>query len=179
MSRVSDIVLFARYNEWMNIKVYETAGQLSAEELLLDRKAFFGSILGSLNHIFIADMIWLKRFSHHPANHSALKVITAMQDPRSLDELRFINFSELTKQRHFLDSVILSWTAQLTEEDLEYVVHYRNMKGMPADKKLGSLLLHFFNHQTHHRGQVSTLLSQCGLDVGVTDLQALIPDAAD
>jgi len=179
MSTASDIQLLARYNEWMNSKVYETAGQLSAEELLVDRKAFFGSILGTLNHIFIADTIWLKRFSHHPANHPALKAITAMQDPRSLDELRFINFAELTTQRHMLDSIIIAWAGQLTNQDLEYVVHYRNMKGVPADKKLSSLLLHFFNHQTHHRGQVTTLLSQCGLDVGVTDLQALIPDAIE
>jgi len=179
MSTASDIQLLARYNEWMNSKVYEVAGQLSAEELLADRKAFFGSILGTLNHILIADTIWLKRFSYHPANHSALKVIADMQDPRSLDELRFINFAELTKQRHLLDSIILSWAGQLTNQDMEHVVHYRNMKGVPADKKLGSLLLHFFNHQTHHRGQVTTLLTQCGLDVGITDLQALIPDAID
>ncbi|MFA6178741.1 MAG: DinB family protein [Candidatus Methylopumilus sp.] len=179
MTTPSDIALFARYNEWMNIKLYDTASKLSKEELLADRKAFFGSIQGTLNHIFIADIIWLKRFSHHPSNHPALQVIQAMQDPRSLDELRLIDFAELTKQRHMLDSIILSWANQLTNEDLDYVVHYRNMKGVPADKKLGSLLLHFFNHQTHHRGQVTTLLTQCGLDVGITDLQALIPDAAE
>jgi len=179
MSTVSDIQLLARYNEWMNTKVYEVAGQLSAEALLMDRKAFFGSILGTLNHIFIADTIWLKRFSHHPANHAALKAIQEMQDPRSLDELRFINFAELTKQRHRLDRILLRWAPQLTNQADEYVVHDRNMKGVPADKKLGSLLLHLFNHQTHHRGQVTTLLTQCGLDVGVTDLQALIPDAID
>jgi len=179
MSTTSDIALLARYNEWMNTKLYDTASQLSKEELLADRQAFFGSIQGTLNHIFIADIIWLKRFSHHPSSHPALQVIQAMQDPRSLDELRLIDFTELTKQRHFLDSVILSWAKQLTDEDLQQVMHYTNMKGVPADKKLGNLLLHFFNHQTHHRGQVTTLLSQCGLDVGVTDLQALIPDEAE
>ena len=50
------------------------------------------------------------------------------------------------------------------------------MKGIPASKRLGDVILHFFNHQTHHRGQVTTLLSQAGQDVGITDLIALIPD---
>jgi uncharacterized damage-inducible protein DinB len=53
------------------------------------------------------------------------------------------------------------------------------MAGMKQCKALGPLLTHFFNHQTHHRGQASTLLHQFGVDVGVTDLLALIPDAVD
>ena len=179
MSTTNYFRLLARYNEWMNDKVYDTSARLSQEELLMDRKAFFGSILGTLNHILIADTIWLKRFSLQPHSHSALDAIKSMQDPRSLDELRLIDFVELTQQRRLLDNVISQWVNQLEEIDLDTVVHYRNMKGVPADKKLGSLLLHFFNHQTHHRGQVTTLLTQAGVDVGITDLQFLIPDESE
>ncbi|WP_286803953.1 DinB family protein, partial [Marinobacter sp. UBA2498] len=63
----------------------------------------------------------------------------------------------------------------LTQSDLDFVLSYHNTKGIPANKRYSSLVLHFFNHQAHHRGQVSALLSQAGADVGVTDLLALIP----
>jgi uncharacterized damage-inducible protein DinB len=71
--------------------------------------------------------------------------------------------------------VICDWVEGLGPDDLDLVVDYQDMQGVPARRQLGSLLCHFFNHQTHHRGQVTTLLSQAGLDVGVTDLLNILP----
>ena len=64
--------LLASYNEWMNAKIYDAAGSLPYSELTADRGAFFGSVLGTLNHLVVGDRIWLRRFSSHPANHAAL-----------------------------------------------------------------------------------------------------------
>jgi len=75
-----------------------------------------------------------------------------------------------------MDEVIVRFIAELTDEVLACSLSYRNTKGIEATKNLGLLLLHLFNHQTHHRGQASTLLSQSGVDVGVTDLLVIIPD---
>jgi uncharacterized damage-inducible protein DinB len=166
--------LMASYNEWMNIKLYEGAGQLSPEKLLLDRQSFFGSILGTLNHIIVADIIWLKRFADHPAKHSELEVIRSLSKPQSLDQVLFDNFSELSKHRKILDGVIVGWVNVLTDDDLNHVLNYINTKGILESKNSFNLLMHFFNHQTHHRGQVTTLLSQAGIAVGVTDLLPLI-----
>jgi len=66
----------------------------------------------------------------------------------------------------------------MTATDLDHVLEYRNMKGVPARKLFGTLVLNLFNHQTHHRGQATTLLFQAGLDVGATDLLGLIPQEA-
>jgi len=71
------------------------------------------------------------------------------------------------------------WAATLTDKDLQHILHYTNMKGVTAHKQFSKLILHFFNHQIHHRGQATTLLSQAGIDVGVTDLIALIEDEID
>ena len=79
--------------------------------------------------------------------------------------------------RSRLDGHISDWVAALTEQDVEQHLAYSNMKGVPAQRPYASLMLHFFNHQTHHRGQASTLLFQAGQDVGVTDLLALIADS--
>ena len=82
----------------------------------------------------------------------------------------------LSEERKKLDAIIIAWAAELSPADLDHVLDYRNMKGVPQRKLYGSLVLNLFNHQTHHRGQATTLLSQAGLDVGVTDLLALIPE---
>jgi uncharacterized damage-inducible protein DinB len=74
------------------------------------------------------------------------------------------------------DGLIGELAEELRPPDLEQVLEYRNSRGLRFQKRFGSLLLHFFSHQTHHRGQASTLLTQAGVDIGVTDLLVLIPD---
>lgn len=169
--------LLASYNQWMNQKLYEAAGTLSAEAIAEDRGAFFGSILGTLNHLVVADRLWLKRFAAQPAIGASLQTVAALPDPVGLDQTLFDSLPALSEHRRWLDEQILRWVASLSETDLEQTVHYHNTQGIAHQKRLSSLLLHFFNHQTHHRGQTTTLLSQAGVEVGVTDLLALIPEA--
>lgn len=175
MSRTNHVCLMATYNEWMNAKIYEAARSLPDEELSADRKAFFGSILGTLNHLATADTVWLKRFARHPANYPALEPVHQLADPQSLDQLLFPTIRELSAHRAWLDRIIVEWARSIAEPDLDHTLHYSSMKGIPADKDFYGLVMHFFNHQTHHRGQVTTLLTQAGVEVGDTDLVILIP----
>ncbi len=174
---LNNIQLMSHYNQWMNHKLYATTGQLSDDVLTINQGAFFKSILGTLNHSMVGDLIWLKRFANHPATHSALDYVRDIETPTSLSQVLYTNFSELSDKRKQLDQVIIDWCLQLSNNDLVLSLSYHNAKGQPATKNCGNLILHFFNHQTHHRGQVTTLLSQSGLDVGVTDLLALIPNS--
>jgi uncharacterized damage-inducible protein DinB len=160
----------ASYNEWMNIKVYEAARSLPDEAILANRGAFFGSITGTLNHLIVGDTIWLKRFATHPTKHLSLESIRHLPAPKSLGQLLFTDMQSLSERRKWLDTVITKWSHSIVESDLDHILHYTNMKGVAADKSFFSLVMHFFNHQTHHRGQVTTLLSQVGIDIGVTDL---------
>lgn len=186
MSQNTNFKLLSDYNTWMNTKLYDAAATLSAAELVADKGAFFGSILGTLNHIVVADTVWLQRFAQPASSlqsprqlepHAALASICQLPTPTSLNALLFADLTELRQRRMTLDAAISSWVAVLSDVDLAQNVQYGNMKGTPQCKPLDSLLLHFFNHQTHHRGQASTLLFQSGVDIGETDLRALIPDA--
>jgi uncharacterized damage-inducible protein DinB len=188
MSQNTNFKLLSDYNSWMNSKLYDAAATLSAANLVADRGAFFGSILGTLNHIVVADTVWLQRFAkpasslqppHHPEPHAALANICELLTPTSLSTILFTDLAELRQRRMLLDAAISSWVTKLSDDDLAQSVPYSNMKGTPQRKPLDSLLLHFFNHQTHHRGQASTLLFQAGVDIGVTDLLALIPNTVD
>ena len=170
------VLAMAAYNEWMNAKLYEAAGRLPAQALAADRGAFFRSIIGTLNHIAVADTIWLQRFAKHPSHHEALEPVRHLPAPGSLDEILFSDLGALYDYRKRLDEAIDAWAAALTEADLLQVLHYRSMKGVAAQKRFAGIVVHFFNHQTHHRGQATTLLSQAGQDVGVTDLLAMFPD---
>lgn len=175
MDRIEHVRLLSSYNASMNRSMYQAARQLPAARLAADRKAFFGSLLGTLNHLVNADLIWLKRFAGHPAAYPQLDAVRALQAPASLGAIGFGDIDSLWQRRRWLDELIVAWTAVIGDADLDQAVHYVNSRG-PAHKNFFSLLMHFFNHQTHHRGQASTLLSQQGVDPGVTDLLALIPD---
>jgi uncharacterized damage-inducible protein DinB len=176
MSERAHFALLAHYNEWMNAALYGAAAKLPREGLLAERGAFFGSLAGTLNHIVAGDTIWLRRFALHPARHAALQPLLELPAPAGLTAIHSSDLAELFAHRQMLDAVIRQWAATLADDDLEHTLVYKNSKGVESRKRYGSLVLHFFNHQTHHRGQASTLLSQAGVDVGVTDLLALIPN---
>ncbi|MGL4767895.1 MAG: DinB family protein [Formosimonas sp.] len=168
--------LLAQYNLRMNKQVYTAAQTLPIEQHNAPLGAFFGSILGTLNHIAVGDTIWLKRFAVAMPNNTALSVMHEQARPSSLNATLFDNLDDLYAHRQFLDDVIVRFVTSLNDEVLQQSVHYHTMRDEACTKNLTALLLHFFNHQTHHRGQVSTLLSQQGVDIGVTDFVALIPN---
>jgi uncharacterized damage-inducible protein DinB len=179
MSELSQLRLMAGYNAWMNQKMYGAAATLPAQELRAERGAFFGSLIGTLNHLVVADTIWLRRFSTHRTRFAVLDPVLALPAPSALDAIYSDELAVLGAHRRMLDTLIVDWSAHWSEADLAHVLHYASTKGIPSQKRFGELLLHFFNHQTHHRGQASTLLAQAGVDLGVTDLLMLIENVAD
>jgi uncharacterized damage-inducible protein DinB len=172
-----DIVLLASYNASMNSKLYAAAATLPKDVLSADRGAFFGSVLGTLNHLVAGDRIWLRRFMAHPSSFPSLQAMVGIPAPASLSHRYSDDLDSLLELRMRLDAVIAALAAEVSNEDLVQPLCYRNSRGA-CRKHFGSLLLHFFNHQTHHRGQASTLLSQSDVDIGVTDLLEWIPEHA-
>lgn len=174
MSLHYNFSLLARYNQWMNNKLYQLASTLNADELLQNRGAFFGSVAGILNHLLVADLIWLNRFKQLPTQAKALQPLGRFPLPTALEQLLYPDFKQFHQARQQIDAIFLAFIAELDDQQLQQVLVYSNMKGEPMQKQLSSLLQHVFNHQTHHRGQLTTLFSQMGMDVGVTDLLMLI-----
>jgi uncharacterized damage-inducible protein DinB len=159
--------LLASYNSWINDKLYTACAALPDEERKRDRAAFFGSIHATLNHLLLADSIWMGRFEGKPFA------------VRSLDQELYASFDELRAQRHGMDARIERWAGGLTQAALESKLEFTSMitKETRAPT-LWKIVAHFFNHQTHHRGQITALLSQAGVDYGVTDL-FLLPGLLD
>ena len=176
MSTLGQFKLFADYNKLMNQRIVESAGQLSEAQLKNDRGAFFKSVLGTLNHIIVGDIIWLTRFCSHPASEKALEYFRTLDHPQSLDSVLFDDLKNLQEERAKIDEIIINWIAGLSEKDLEDRLSYQNMAGEPQKKPVESLVSHLFLHQVHHRGQATTLISQSGVDFGETDLLEIIDE---
>tara|TARA_R110001592_G_scaffold179430_2_gene421048 strand:+ start:2161 stop:2697 length:537 start_codon:yes stop_codon:yes gene_type:complete len=170
------VYLMADYNQWMNQKIYEAVSSMAPETLHQDKGAFFGSIFASLNHICVADTLWLKRFSAVLQTYKAYEPISALPTPESLNTFLANNFNDLKDRRVLLDEALLELASFLTDEELLQPINYQNSKGVMANKTLFNLLMHLFNHQTHHRGQITTLLNQSGIDIGITDLVFIQPN---
>jgi uncharacterized damage-inducible protein DinB len=157
----------ARYNRWMNGKLYALSATLGDEARKRDGGAFFKSIHGTLNHLLLADRVWLGRFK-------GVSVPDGFMGPgiRSLDQELCTDFQDLRRERALTDDELSAWVSALTPERLAAPLTYMRL-GQKHEPPLWWAVAHLFNHQTHHRGQVTTLLMQQGHDPGVTDLFAM------
>lgn len=176
LSEKSQLILMAEYNQLMNQRIFEASGNLSNTILFEDKGAFFKSIINTLNHIMIGDILWLKRFSRHPGDYSSLRQMNEFPQAERLDQILFDDIALLYKERKKLDGVIIEFCNELKETDINNSLNYINFKKEKHCKRFGYLILHVFLHQIHHRGQVTTLLSQENIDFGDTDLPEIVPD---
>lgn len=152
----------AQYNRWMNEKLMATCSQLSDEARKQDRGAPFRSIQGLWNHLLLCDRLWLARFEGTPLPYSRL------------DEEVCGAWDELRAERSRTDDSIDAYIASLTEEKLVSMLRFTGiLNPQPRELPLWVAVQHLFNHQTHHRGQITALMEQAGLDCGVTDFAAM------
>ncbi len=152
----------ALYNRLANERLYEACAALSDEERRRDRKAFFGSIHATLNHIMVGDRIWLARFESCEVPSTGLNA-----------EL-YSDFAELAAARRIEDARIEAFAARLTPDDTSGNISYVNNEGRALEDPKGLLLFHLFNHQTHHRGQIHDMLCQAGHRGLVLDMHRVI-----
>ena len=174
-SFIDNYRFLARYNSWMNRRLYAACNTLTDAQRKADQGAFFKSVQHTLTHLVLADKIWLARFARQGVEFAALRpeLLTMPQGSDYTSDLH-PDWTELTQTRDALDAAIEQWLADTSPEFLTSTMRYANTKGVQRAHPAWQALTHLFNHQTHHRGQVTTLLTQAGVDVGVTDLIALI-----
>ena len=154
----------ARYNGWANRRLYESCGSLSSKDYFQARPSFFGSIHRTLNHLLAADRIWLGRFQGVPHGVAAL------------DQELCRDFTTLRAARVAEDERILAYAGGLRPPQLDADLEYRNSAGEARRVPMRWALAHFFNHQTHHRGQAHGLLSATPVPPPPLDLLYFLPE---
>ena len=140
--------IFAGYNRWCNERLYEAVAKVPDAEYRADHGAFFRSLHGTLNHLLVGDRIWMRRFTG------------VGEVPPSLDAILYTDFAALSDARRSEDVKIVRYVDRLSEADLTGLLRYRTVvRPQIIEQALAPALDHFFNHQTHHRGQAHALLS--------------------
>jgi uncharacterized damage-inducible protein DinB len=141
-------VMFAAYNRWANARLYAAAAALPPGDFHADRGAFFGSLCGTLNHLLVTDRIWLRRLTGDGPLHAALNEIVTEQ------------FAALAALRTAEDERLVAFVDGLDEAEIAGDFTYQPVTN-PRDitQPRASALAHLFNHQTHHRGQASAILT--------------------
>ncbi len=149
----------AEYNEWMNTKLYRACASLPEGVLYEDKGAFFKSIYLTLNHIAYSDLAFLSRFTGEPA------------EVPPLGQDLFGGFPQLCIARKQIDARLSDWVKGVSPQWLAKSLTYvSKVDGSQRTAPNWVLVTHLFNHQIHHRGQLSTLLTHQGVDLGSTDL---------
>ena len=152
----------ARYNRAANQRLYEACAHISDEEYRRQRAGSFGSIHALLNHGLLADRIWMSRFSG------------AGKTTPPLNTVLYDEFSSLRTARQQDDVAMEEFFHNAPESFLTEKLSYTNSKGVHYEEASVPAVLHMFNHQTHHRGQVHVMLSQCGVQPPSLDMHRIL-----
>jgi len=154
----------AAYNRWANARLYEAEGKLSPEAFAAPRTGYFPSLLKTLNHILVGDQVWMGRLDGTGSS------IT------SLDQILHIDLAALKAARVAMDNRIVAYVDAVVPARLEEDLVYRTMAGDPMRTQVAQVLAHFFNHQTHHRGQAHAMLSSTEIAPPSLDLILFLRD---
>jgi uncharacterized damage-inducible protein DinB len=149
--------LLARYNAWANERLYDACAALAEAELKAPRRAFFGSIHATLNHILVGDRLWMSRLA------GGTLVLP-------LNKILYQDLAPLRAARRGQDELLIELVDGIAATRLDAAVHYRNTRGDAFATPCRLVLGHLFNHQTHHRGQVHDMLSQTAVAPPELDL---------
>ena len=157
----------ARYSRWENCQLKGFLKALSDEELTRKRGAFFGSIMGTANHLLWGDWIWISRFDIGPGPGGGI--------PESVSICA--GLSDWLPLRDTIDDRITRWSETLGDDELTGpFTWYSAAKEEDVTKPYAQCIIHMFNHQTHHRGQLHQMLTEAGSDAPVSDLVFLPED---
>ena len=152
-------LMLSNYNMWMNEKFYHICDELDEDVRNKDLGSFFGSIHRTLDHILYGDIAWIERLRDGKFT------------PRDINQMMYPDWNELKKHRVIVDKEIETWVKTLTHETLSQMHTYTsNIDNKERSVPYWCLVHHLFHHQTHHRGQITTLLSQLDIEFGTTDI---------
>jgi uncharacterized damage-inducible protein DinB len=147
----SHCVMMANYNEWANARLFRAAGTLTEALYSKDVGAYFRSLRGTLNHLLVADRIWMHRLTG------------TGEHPQKLNALLFEDLPSLRAARVEEDRRIIAFVQSLDESAFEEMWDYRTLNGAPQRQRRREILAHLFNHETHHRGQAHAILTVLGV----------------
>ena len=162
MTKITNFQLLANFNTWANKKIITSCKKLTETEYKKDRRAFFSSIHGTLNHLLVVDRAYISRIEGK------------VHGLRGLDQILFENLLQLEKARIKEDKRLVDLVNNLSEESIHKEITYKGFETGNTTYTINMILITLFNHQTHHRGQIHNMLSQAGIKPPQIDIPDFI-----
>ncbi len=156
--------MMSRFSAWAYGRVYDSCATLSDDDYRLDRGVFFGSVHNTLNHLLLVDRLWMARIKGGSVEIDGL------------GDILFDNFTDLRAAQETQSAEIAAMIAGLDEAQFSDIISFSRADGSSGKPALGEILITVFNHQTHHRGQVSAMLTQAGATYEALDVMYFLAE---
>lgn len=174
MSLIKNFRMLALYNQRVNEQLIGVCAALPSDVLNTDTKSFFPTIIDYWNHILFGDLILLGRIAANEVAGLSKEDFSSFPTPKSPTDTYFRTMEDLAILRVKVDKLLVKYCKHLTESDIESVITYTTTEGEVMTKAVADITQHIFNHQAHHRGQLTCVLSQFGADYGCMDLPVIV-----
>jgi uncharacterized damage-inducible protein DinB len=162
----------------MNAQLMDSCLALSNDLLEKETHSFFPNIISYWNHILFGDLILVSRLALNQIGKLSPSDLSAFPTPKSPQDIYYSKLSDIAVLRKQVDELIIQYCINLTEEDCERFITYTTTEGVYITKAVADVTQHIFNHQTHHRGQLTCVLSQLGIDYGCMDLPVIVSEGS-
>ena len=170
--------MMSLYNQRMNAQLMDSCLALSNDLLEKETHSFFPNIISYWNHILFGDLILVSRLALNQIGKLSPPDLSAFPTPKSPQDIYYSKLSDIAVLRKQVDELIIQYCINLTEEDCERFITYTTTEGVSITKAVADVTQHIFNHQTHHRGQLTCVLSQFGVDYGCMDLPVIVSEGS-
>jgi len=170
--------MMSLYNQRMNDQLMDSCLALSNDVLEKETNSFFANIIGYWNHVIFGDLILVGRLALNQIGKLSSQDLSLFPIPKSPQDIYYRQLFDIAVLRKQIDELIIRYCTNLTEEDCEIFISYKTTEGVAITKSVADVTQHIFNHQTHHRGQLTCVLSQFGVDYGCMDLPVIVSEGS-
>ncbi len=178
MSLTKNFKMMSLYNQRINSQLMASCLVLSPEILEKETHSFFPNIISYWNHILFGDLILIGRLALNHIGELSPEMLCTLPIPKSPQDIYFRKLSDIAVLRKQVDELIIQYCKNLTEKECEKFITYQTTEGVSITKAVADITQHIFNHQTHHRGQLTCVLSQFGVDYGCMDLPVIVSEGS-
>ena len=157
--------MLARYNAWANRTIFDAVAVLPEGEATRERPTLFKTMVKTLNHLYVVDLIWQAHLERREHGIPALNTVLHEALP------------DLWRAQQQIDAWYIDWADRLTEADADELIHYTLIGGNQGAMRRGDVMLHVANHTSYHRGFVADMFYQIPVRAPTTDLPVFLRES--
>jgi uncharacterized damage-inducible protein DinB len=178
LSLVKNFIMMSLYNQRINVQLMESCLKLPNNILNKETHSFFPNIISYWNHLLFGDLILVGRLALNEIANLSPQDLLVFPIPRAPKDIYFSTLLDIAVIRAQLDKVIIQYCSNLTEADCDKFITYTTTEGIEITRAVADVTQHIFNHQAHHRGQLTCVLSQFGVDYACMDLPVIVAEGS-